>query len=275
MQLRTVSRPSWAGVLSESSATLLGGTPNRPATGRRLRRIRLDPPAHGAEDGLVIESTANELVGRLTLADAMLGEVVTDMRRILAHANWPAIAREPGMGLTTGSAARKLETELGHEAALDTDALTTWVADVKDVVRRRDRVVHAIALDQCLNCGDATKFRHPRSGEDVDRGPEAEAAIDKSYSDLRAQGLPLATELSKAVNDRILVEANRIANETDEIQNPPQIYPHHVEHLCAACKGGERGQTTVHVGTAIAVIPTARRDEFQADCWPRRDDRST
>ena len=218
------------------------------------------------------ESTANELVGRLTLADAMLSEVVTDIRRILAHANWPGIVREPGVGLTTGSAARKLETELGHEAALATGALTTWIAGVKGVVDRRGRVVHAIALNQCMNCGEATMFRHPRSGEDVDRGPEAVAAIEERYGDLLAQGLPLATELSKALNDRIFVEAKRIANETDEIQNPPQISPEHVEHLCAACNGGERGQTTVHVGTAIAVIPTARWDEFQAGRWPPQDE---
>jgi hypothetical protein len=86
------------------------------------------------------------------------------------------------------------------------------------------------------------------------------------------RGFPLATELSKVVNERILVEAKRIANETDEIQSPPQIYPQHVEHLCAACNGGARGQTTVHVDTAIAVRPTARWDEFQADRWPPRDE---
>jgi len=74
----------------------------------------------------------------------------------------------------------------------------------------------------------------------------------------------MATALSKAVNHRIFVEAKKIANKTDEVQNPPQIYPQHVEHLCAACNGGERGQTTVHVGTAIAVMPTARWDEFRA-----------
>ena len=102
--------------------------------------------------------------------------------------------------------------------------------------------------------------------------PEAVAAIEERYSDLRAQGLPLTTELSQVVNDRTFVEAKRIANETDEIQNPPQIYPQHVEHLCAGCNGGARGQKTVHVGTAIAVIPTARWDEFQAGRWPPRDE---
>lgn len=136
--------------------------PNLPATAGPSP-IRLGPPNHGAENGLVTESRANELVGRLTLADAMLGEVVTDMRRILAHANWPGIVQEPGVGMTTGRAARKLETELGHEATLATDALTTWIASVTDVVDRRDRVVHAIALNQCMNCGEGTMFRHPRS----------------------------------------------------------------------------------------------------------------
>jgi hypothetical protein len=77
---------------------------------------------------------------------------------------------------------------------------------------------------------------------------------------------PAAGWIRPVINDRIFVEAKRIANETDEIQNPPQIYPQHVEHLCAACNGGERGQTTVHVGTAIAVIPTARVGRVTG--WP-------
>jgi hypothetical protein len=108
-------------------------------------------------------------------------------------------------------------------------------------VDRRDRVVHAIALNQCMNCGEATMFRHPRSGKDVDRGLEAVAAIEERYSDLRAQGLPLATELSKAVNDRIFVEAKRIANEIDETQNPPQTYRSTsstcARHAMAECVG--------------------------------------
>lgn len=132
------------------------------------------------------EPSANELVGRLTLADAMLGEVVTDICRIFARANWPGIVREPGIGLTTGRAVRNLETNLGHEAALATAALTTWIAGIKDVVDRRDRIVHAIALNQCMNCGEATMFRHPRSGEAVDRDPQAVAAVEERYGDLRS-----------------------------------------------------------------------------------------
>jgi len=156
------------------------------------------------QNGPVKDPNADELVGRLTLADAMLGEVVTDLRRIVAYANWPGPIREPADGLTTSRATRKLEVELGHEAAFATGPLASWVAAVTEVVELRDRVVHAIALNQCMNCGDATMFRHPRSGKDVDRSPDAVEAILARYDELRTRGLPLAAELSGAVNTALL-----------------------------------------------------------------------
>ena len=114
--------------------------------------------------------------------------------------------------------------------------------------------MHAISLNQCMNCGNATKFRHPRSGDEVDRSPEAIASVVNRYDHLRTDGLPLAQELSAAVNQRIYVEAKKRANATNEIQNPPQVYPGHVEHLCAICTD-DRARTVVHVGPAISVIP--------------------
>ena len=104
----------------------------------------------------------------------------------------------------------------------------------------RNRVVHAIALNQCMNCGGATMFRHPASGDDVDRSPEAVASIVVRYETLRADGLAIATKLGEAVNQRILVDAKKIANATDQI-NPP-----HVEHLCPTCTGEQR-KTVVHL----------------------------
>ena len=216
------------------------------------------------------DPSANELVGQLTLADSMLGEVVADMRKLLAHVNWPGTVREPAVGVTTGRAAEKLAKELGHEAALASAAFVNWIAQVAEVTKHRNRVVHAIALNQCMNCGEATMFRHPASGDDVDRSPEAVASVVMRYDALRADGLALATELSEAVNQRIFVEAKKIANATDEIQNPPQIYPHHVEHLCPTCTD-ERGSTVVHLGMAVAVIPTARWQTFRDGQWPPQD----
>jgi len=218
----------------------------------------------------VTDPSANELVGQLTLADSMLGEVVGDMRKILAYANWPGTVLKPAVGVTTGKAAERLARELRHEAALASAALVNWIAQVAEVTEHRNRVVHAIALNQCMKCGEATMFRHPASGDDVDRSPEAVASVVMRYEALRADGLALVTELSEAVNQRIFVEAKKIANATDEIQNPPQIYPHHVEHLCPTCTG-ERGSTVVHLGTAVAVIPTARWQEFRDGRWPPRD----
>jgi hypothetical protein len=234
----------------------------------------------------VADPSANELVGQVTLADSMLGEVVADMRKILAYANWPGTVREPAVGVITGRAAERFAKELGHEAALASTALVNWIAQVEEMTQHRNRVVHAIALNQCMNCGEATMFRHPTPDT---RHPTPDTRHPASgrrrrplaggcgirccaLRTLRADGVALATELSEAVNQRIFVEAKKIADATDEIQNPPQIYPHHVEHLCPTCTG-ERGSTVVHLGTAVAVIPTPRWPEFRDGQWPPRDNK--
>jgi len=103
----------------------------------------------------------------------MLGEIVTDLRRILSYTNWPGSILEPDSGSTTHIAAGKLERELRAEAALANAPLMTWLGKLNKVTEARDRVVHAIALHQCMNCGNASMFRHPRSGDEVDRSPMA------------------------------------------------------------------------------------------------------
>lgn len=210
-------------------------------------------------------------VGKLTLADAMIGEVVADLRLILAHANWPGTIRGYESGQTTQRMASKLERELAEEPALASKDLMTWIEDVVSVASDRDRIVHAVALDQCLSCGQASMFRHPRSEERVDRSPEAVAAIRARYEDLRGRAIPLATALADAVNDRILRHAKRIANDQDQIQNPPQASPRLAEHVCAACSG-KPGRTRVAVGTAREVIPDGRWEEYIGGRWPPMDE---
>jgi hypothetical protein len=120
---------------------------------------------------------------------------------------------------------------------------------------------------QRRDCGSATMDRHPRSGEGVERSRDALLSIKERYDALIARGLPVATELSRAVNQRIEREAKRIANETDEIQSPRQISHHHVDQWCAECAGG-RAQTVLHLGQALAVIPDARWEDFVRGVWP-------
>jgi hypothetical protein len=80
------------------------------------------------------------------------------------------------------------------------------------------------------------------------------AKVKATYDRLIADGLPVATALADAVNLRILRHATRRANETQEIQTPPQVGPHHVERLCPTCSGGA-GKTVIHVPKALAVVP--------------------
>jgi hypothetical protein len=119
------------------------------------------------------EFSANEVLGQWVLADAMVGEVVTDLRKIDAFGNWPGPIREPAVGGTTKTSAQRLEKDLRVEAALSSPDLMTWLREVVDVTTQRDRAVHAIALDQCMKCGSATMYGHPRSGEGVERSRDA------------------------------------------------------------------------------------------------------
>ena len=130
------------------------------------------------------------------------------------------------------------------------------------MTKHRNRVVHAIALNQCTECGEATMFRHPASGDDVDRSPEAVTSVVARYEALRANGVPLATALSEAVTQRIFVEAKKIGQRDRRDPEPAADLP----PPCGARLPNvyrRRGNTIIHGGTAIAVIPTARWDEFR------------
>ena len=202
------------------------------------------------------DTRPNDAVGKLTLADAMLGEVVTDLLRILAQANWPGTPATVRYGQTTRNVTTELEEYLNAENAVFPRWAWAWVNQVLAAVDLRDQIVHAIALDQCMTCSAATTFSHPRSGSAVDRSPEAVAALTVEFERLRARGLELALEVSNAVNGRIVRIAKLRADETGEIQNPPQVYPHLVEHQCSKCATDGQASTTLKLGAAVAVLPT-------------------
>lgn len=78
---------------------------------------------------------------------------------------------------------------------------------------------------------------------------------------LHKDGMLVAEQIAERVNARIVARARLDAEATGEIQNPPQVYPHHVTHKCGNCTGNGRGSTTIRLGTAVAVYP---REQLKA-----------
>lgn len=189
-------------------------------------------------------TTVHEMIGRLTLADAMLGEAVNDFRDMIATANWPGTVKPLPRGDTTAQAVEKLERDLVLEAAFASPGLVRRMGAVRAATIARNALIHAIAADQCLACGEATRFTHPRSGKVVDRSVESVASVKATFDDLRAQAKALGSGLAEAVNHRILRAARVEANRLDDVINPPQVNPLGSDHWCAKCGG----VTIVHGG---------------------------
>lgn len=194
-------------------------------------------------------------LGDLALADATLGALLIDMLTVLAHAGYPEAPLVVDPGLTTKQAARDVRRCLEAEPELFGDTAKDWLSDVDAVTDSRNELFHAVALDRCDPCGVATKFVHPRSGREVDRSEQAVRDLTARALAVHKNGTLVAEQIAERVNARIVARARLDANATGEIQNPPQVYPHHVTHKCMTCTGNGRGSTTIHIGTAVEVYP--------------------
>lgn len=194
-------------------------------------------------------------LGHLALADATLGALLIDMLTVLAHADYPEAPLSVDPGQTTKQAARAVRHYLEAEPELFGDTAKAWLSNVTAVTDSRNKLLHAVALDRCGTCGAATRFVHPRSGHEVDRSEQAVRDLTARVLGVRKHGTLVADEIAERVNTRIVVRARLDADATGEIQNPPQVYPHHVTHKCATCTGSGRGSTTIRIGTAVEVYP--------------------
>lgn len=199
-------------------------------------------------------------IGHLALADASLGALLIDILRLVAEAGYPDRPSSVDTGLTTKQAAAALQSQLQRDESLFPNDFAEWLAVVDDATESRNRIMHAVAVNRCVNCGSAEQFVHPRSGEFVDRTEEAIRALTTQVLALHDTGRPLADQVSERVNERIAAHARADAEATGEIQNPPQIYPQRSTALCAACTGTGRGSITVQLGTAVEIWP---REKFK------------
>jgi hypothetical protein len=82
---------------------------------------------------------------------------------------------------------------------------------------------------------------------------------------LHADGATLAERIAELVNAHILNYARRVAEATQEIQNPPQVYPRHVTRRCATCAGDGSGSVTIRLGTAVEVWPERLKASWRVE----------
>lgn len=228
-----------------------------PVAGRRS-------PVAGPANRYIAPVTAEDHwigdLGHLALADATVGELLIDILTLLEHAAYPDAPRDVDLGLTTKQAAIKVRAALQREPALFGDDAGSWLSDVIEVTDVRNALLHAVALNRCGTCGLATRFVHPRSGSDVDRSVQAVRDLTARVLALYRDGLLFADEVAERVNARIVEGARRMADQTGEVQNPPQVRPHHASHQCAGCAANGRGATSISLGTAVLVYPRALRE---------------
>jgi hypothetical protein len=200
-----------------------------------------------------IESERIGDIGNLALADTALSELVIDMLGMLRYADLftPVEDRKaPDPGLTTKQAARQMQRVIAKDPRLfPKDAPVHALLDaVLAVSEERNQIMHAVALNRCVECGNATLFQHPRSGRFVDRSEDAVQELTDRLLDLREQGIELANQVAWQVNRRIFIGAMVLANDIGETVVPETVMPRQAEHTCGDCNGDGRATARVTIG---------------------------
>jgi hypothetical protein len=151
-------------------------------------------------------------VGRLAIMDGALNGLLRDLVTETVGAD--------ATSLTTGKAAQALLRDLKHDPALFTTDVRDWLSRVIQAAEARNKVMHAIAQDQCVICGDATQFDH--RGKPVDRSAAAVTAVSADFKSLIDEGVRHARDISHTLNARARA-AVKDAADTDAVQGPKQV----------------------------------------------------
>jgi hypothetical protein len=195
--------------------------------------------------------------GHLTLADTALSEILIDMLRMLDYGHLSSMPKAPDPGLTTKQAAKEVLKFQEKYPRLVPNGAGDWLDEVLDAAEERNELTHAVALNRCVTCGNATLFQHPRTGKPIDRSDEAVQALTERLLDLREHGDEVAAQIAKLVNGSIILGAMLLADDTGETIVPETVHPHVVKHTCGDCNGDGRATASVliHVGN-VEVEPT-------------------
>jgi hypothetical protein len=181
------------------------------------------------------------------------------------------LPKAPDPGLTTKQAAKEVLRFQETYPRLVPDDADDWLREVLAAAEERNELTHAVALNRCIMCGNATLFQHPRTGKWIDRSDEAVQALTERLLDLRERGDEIAAQIAKLVNDSIILGAMLLADDTGETIMPETVHPHVVKHTCGDCNGNGRATALVVVrvgnveieptGLTKALLKNRKRDE--------------
>jgi hypothetical protein len=195
-----------------------------------------------------MSTESDAAVGRLAVMDGTLNDLLRDLVG--------EVTGQDAAGMTTGKAAQFL---LGHargDRALITPEVRDWLKRVVRAAEKRNEAMHAVARDQCVLCGDATRFEH--KGHPVERSAAAIEAVSARFRDLIDEGVRHARSISDVLNERARDAAARDAAATGTIQTPTQVMIGQNLHRCAACSPGGSAITVVSLPAAAVVLPPER-----------------
>lgn len=195
-----------------------------------------------------MSTESDAAVGRLAVMDGTLNDLLRDL-----------ICEITGLdaaGMTTGKAAQCLLGYARGDRTLITQEVGDWLKRVVKAAEKRNEAMHAVARDQCVLCGDATRFEH--KGHPVDRSAAAVEAVPARFRDLIDEGVRYARGISEALNERARDVAVRDAAATGTIQTPRQIMIGQNLHRCAVCSPGGSAITIVPLPAAAVILPPER-----------------
>lgn len=191
-----------------------------------------------------MSTESDAAVGRLAVMDGTLNDLLRDLVG--------EITGRDAAGMTTGKAAQILLGHASDNRTLLTLEVSDWLKRVVKAAEKRNEVMHAVARDQCVLCGDANRFEH--RGHPVDRSASAVEAVSARFRDLIDEGVRHARGISDALNERVRAAAMRVADATRTIQTPTQVMIGQNLHRCAACSLGGSAISVVSMPAAAVVV---------------------
>lgn len=157
-----------------------------------------------------MSTESDAAVGRLAVMDGTLNDLLRDLVG--------EITGQDAAGMTTGKAAQSLLGPAKGDRTLITPEVRDWLKRVVKAAETRNEAMHAVARDQCVLCGDATRFEH--KGHQVDKSAATVDAVSARFRDLIDEGVRHARGISDALNGRARDLAVRDAAATGTIQTP-------------------------------------------------------